>query len=135
MSVSFEALAMAGVDYNECGISMEEWEQSEMTTPPHLLAEEEWERTEMTVPVVFPSFSNTVQESRDKCKGDKKLPPIFMSRVKKINLVKQLSSKTMMIDNILPTVMRCTSSKVQPAEQWNNLFRVLIIEFKRIFSV
>lgn len=125
MSVSFEALAMAGVDYNECGMSMEEWERSEMTTPPHLLADEdEWEQSEMLMSV--PLSSKMVEENRDKCKGEKKLP--LITKVKKVNLVKQLSSKTRMIDNILPTDKRCTSSKVQPAERWKKLFRVLIIQ-------
>lgn len=42
MSVSIEALAMAGADYVEWGIDMEEWEQREMERPPpHLLADEE----------------------------------------------------------------------------------------------
>lgn len=135
MSVSFEALTMAGVDYNEWGMSMEEWERSEMTTPPHLLAEEEGERSEMRVPVLFPSSSEPVEQNRDKCKGDNKKLPTIINKVKKINLVKQLSSKTMKIDNILATEMRCASSKVQPAEHLKNLFRVLIMEFKRIFSV
>lgn len=42
MSVSIEALAMAGVDYLDYTIETEEWE----TPPPHLLAEEEKDRQE-----------------------------------------------------------------------------------------
>ncbi|GAV84674.1 hypothetical protein CFOL_v3_28116 [Cephalotus follicularis] len=43
MSVSLEALAMAGLDYNEWGLDTEEWERKDLETmpPPHLLAEEE----------------------------------------------------------------------------------------------
>ncbi|CAI9271943.1 unnamed protein product [Lactuca saligna] len=46
---SIEALAMAGVDYNEWGMEFEEWERMEMgPPPPHLFAEdyEEDERVE-----------------------------------------------------------------------------------------
>uniref|UniRef100_A0A7N0V0S1 Uncharacterized protein n=1 Tax=Kalanchoe fedtschenkoi TaxID=63787 RepID=A0A7N0V0S1_KALFE len=45
MSVSFEALAMAGVDWAEYGKSVEEWEREdlEMQPPEHLLADEEEE--------------------------------------------------------------------------------------------
>ena len=42
MSVSLEALAMAGANYLESGMDIEEWEQQDLgTPPPHLLAEEE----------------------------------------------------------------------------------------------
>lgn len=112
MSVSFEALAMAGVDFNECGMTVEEWERPEMMTPPYLLAEEEVEENgdykdhislkEVPVlfPVLFPS-SSKVEESRGKCEGEKKLP-VIMSKVKNVNLVKQLSSKKIMIESMLP---------------------------------
>ncbi|MBA0851151.1 hypothetical protein Goshw_014322 [Gossypium schwendimanii] len=42
MSVSIEALAMAGVDYNEWGLDIEKWEDDDdsQCPPPHLLAEE-----------------------------------------------------------------------------------------------
>lgn len=41
MSISFEALAMAGVDYNEWGMDFEEWERTEMgPPPPHLYADD-----------------------------------------------------------------------------------------------
>ncbi|OMO73101.1 Tetratricopeptide-like helical [Corchorus olitorius] len=41
MSVSIEALAMAGTDYVEWGMEIEEWENGELLEPPpHLLAEE-----------------------------------------------------------------------------------------------
>ncbi|KAK4840141.1 hypothetical protein QYF36_000797 [Acer negundo] len=44
MSISMEALAMAGVDYVEWGMNVEEWEQEDSElTPPHLLAEEKEE--------------------------------------------------------------------------------------------
>ncbi|KAM3709697.1 hypothetical protein ACJW30_02G193100 [Castanea mollissima] len=42
MAVSFEALAMAGVDYLEFAAGAEDqWEQELLQTPPHLLVEEE----------------------------------------------------------------------------------------------
>lgn len=43
MSVSIEALAMAGANYIECGIDTEQWEREDLAElpPPHLLAEEE----------------------------------------------------------------------------------------------
>ncbi|KAL9300282.1 hypothetical protein AtEden1_Chr2g0241241 [Arabidopsis thaliana] len=37
---SMEALAMAGVDYQEWGLSIEEWELQESVVPPHLLADD-----------------------------------------------------------------------------------------------
>ncbi|KAH1113682.1 hypothetical protein J1N35_007060 [Gossypium stocksii] len=42
MTVSIEALAMAGVDYNEWGLDVEKWEDDDdsQCPPPHLLAEE-----------------------------------------------------------------------------------------------
>ncbi|EOX92086.1 Uncharacterized protein TCM_001093 [Theobroma cacao] len=40
MSVSIEALAMAGIDYLEWGMEIEEWELEDLEPPPHLLAEE-----------------------------------------------------------------------------------------------
>ncbi|MFQ6625165.1 hypothetical protein Gotur_003993 [Gossypium turneri] len=42
MTVSIEALAMAGVDYNEWGLDIERWEDDDDShcPPPHLLAEE-----------------------------------------------------------------------------------------------
>ena len=136
MSISFEALAMAGADYHECGISMEEWERSEMMTPPHLLAEEEEEEREdhrghmssgELVPVFFSSSSRNGEEEycRDKYKGEKKLGMI--------KLVKQLSSKTMMIERMLPAETSFTP-KVEPW-LWKNLLRVLILEFRRMFSL
>uniref|UniRef100_A0A0A0KWE7 Uncharacterized protein n=1 Tax=Cucumis sativus TaxID=3659 RepID=A0A0A0KWE7_CUCSA len=42
MSVSLEALAMAGIDSNEWAMDAEEWERNEIdVVPPHLLADEE----------------------------------------------------------------------------------------------
>lgn len=42
MSVSLEALAMAGADYLEWDMDVEEWEQKDLEPPlPHLLVEEE----------------------------------------------------------------------------------------------
>ncbi|KAG2286537.1 hypothetical protein Bca52824_046141 [Brassica carinata] len=35
-----EALAMAGADYQEWGLSIEEWEFQESVVPPHLLADD-----------------------------------------------------------------------------------------------
>ncbi|XP_022008029.1 uncharacterized protein LOC110907344 [Helianthus annuus] len=41
MSISIEALAMAGVGYEEWGMDFEEWERMEMDPPPpHLHADE-----------------------------------------------------------------------------------------------
>ncbi|KAL4578023.1 hypothetical protein LXL04_014138 [Taraxacum kok-saghyz] len=41
MSVSIEALAMAGVDHNQWGMDFEEWERMEMgPPPPHLYADD-----------------------------------------------------------------------------------------------
>lgn len=37
---SIEALAMAGVDYQEWGLSIEEWELQESVVPPHLFADD-----------------------------------------------------------------------------------------------
>ncbi|KAG7015382.1 hypothetical protein SDJN02_23017, partial [Cucurbita argyrosperma subsp. argyrosperma] len=43
MSVSLEALAMAGIDSNEWAMDAKEWERDEMVNdvPPHLLVEED----------------------------------------------------------------------------------------------
>lgn len=42
MSVSMEALAMAGADYLEYGKDIEEWEHEDLEpTPPHLLADDD----------------------------------------------------------------------------------------------
>lgn len=42
MSISLEALAMAGEDYVNYGIDMEEWERADLEeTPAHLLADDE----------------------------------------------------------------------------------------------
>lgn len=42
MSVSLEALAMAGEDYDYFGMEMEEWERAELEeTPAYLLADDE----------------------------------------------------------------------------------------------
>ena len=42
MSVSLEALAMAGTDYFSIAIDVEEWKRRDLELcPPHLLAEEE----------------------------------------------------------------------------------------------
>lgn len=40
--MSIEALAMAGIDYRECSIKLEEWERGGFyqQPPPHLLAEQ-----------------------------------------------------------------------------------------------
>ncbi|ONI02291.1 hypothetical protein PRUPE_6G188600 [Prunus persica] len=45
MSVSLEALAMAGKDYLSIAMTVEEWERLELS-PPHLLAEDEEEKDE-----------------------------------------------------------------------------------------
>ncbi|EOA28622.1 hypothetical protein CARUB_v10024843mg, partial [Capsella rubella] len=41
-----EALAMAGVDYQEWGLSIDEWELQESLVPPHLLADDSDEEEE-----------------------------------------------------------------------------------------
>ena len=41
MAVSIEALAMAGIDYIEWGMDVDEWERFDVEpTPPHLLADD-----------------------------------------------------------------------------------------------
>ncbi|KAI3518939.1 hypothetical protein L1887_07845 [Cichorium endivia] len=62
MSNSIEALAMAGVDYNEWGMDFEEWERMEMgPPPPHLYAdayeEHEHEKDDRDEEVVMPTSS------------------------------------------------------------------------------
>ncbi|GMI86584.1 hypothetical protein HRI_002327700 [Hibiscus trionum] len=49
--VSIEALAMAGTDYNEWGLDIEEWEDDDYSQcpPPHLLAQEMEEEPAMVV--------------------------------------------------------------------------------------
>lgn len=49
--VSFEALAMAGVDYRSIAVTVEGWENGdlELSTPPHLLTEDEDGREEEEV--------------------------------------------------------------------------------------
>ncbi|KAI5324644.1 hypothetical protein L3X38_033717 [Prunus dulcis] len=47
MSVSLEALAMAGTDYRSIAMTVEEWERCDLElSPPHLLAEDEEEKDE-----------------------------------------------------------------------------------------
>ncbi|WCJ31896.1 hypothetical protein M5689_013347 [Euphorbia peplus] len=46
MSVSVEAMAMAGMDYEEWGMDFDEFERQESQTPAHLLAEDEQEEKE-----------------------------------------------------------------------------------------
>ncbi|XP_010472221.1 PREDICTED: uncharacterized protein LOC104751873 [Camelina sativa] len=43
---SMDALAMAGVEYQEWGLSIEEWELQESVVPPHLLADDSDEEEE-----------------------------------------------------------------------------------------
>ncbi|XP_059623042.1 uncharacterized protein LOC132266206 [Cornus florida] len=70
MSVSLEALAMAGANYVEWGMDIEEWERRE--TPPHLLAEEEEEvhlervnnNAFLNTPFV-PDFTNQLRNDDD----------------------------------------------------------------------
>ncbi|KAJ7976124.1 hypothetical protein O6P43_005943 [Quillaja saponaria] len=38
--MSIEALAMAGIDYRECGINLDEWESQEQP-PPYLLDDQQ----------------------------------------------------------------------------------------------
>ncbi|KAK8652817.1 hypothetical protein V6N13_126840 [Hibiscus sabdariffa] len=46
MSVSIEALAMAGVDYKDWGMYIEEWERDDELPAPHLLADADGEEEE-----------------------------------------------------------------------------------------
>ncbi|KAL1191966.1 hypothetical protein V5N11_003803 [Cardamine amara subsp. amara] len=46
MMISMEALAMAGADFQEWGLSIEEWELQESVVPPHLLAYDSEEEEE-----------------------------------------------------------------------------------------
>ncbi|KAK8716503.1 hypothetical protein V6N13_043810 [Hibiscus sabdariffa] len=45
MTISLEALAMSGADYNEWGLDIEKWEDDDAShcPPPHLLPEEDEE--------------------------------------------------------------------------------------------
>ncbi|PON90942.1 hypothetical protein TorRG33x02_133480 [Trema orientale] len=45
--MSIEALAMAGVDYAEAGIHIEEWEQKPPATPLYLLADDDQQNFEL----------------------------------------------------------------------------------------
>ncbi|KAM3757508.1 hypothetical protein ACB098_02G193600 [Castanea mollissima] len=59
MAVSFEALAMAGVDYLQFAAGAEDqWEQELLQTPPHLLVEEEEEGEDVRRGSSF-AFPNT----------------------------------------------------------------------------
>ncbi|GAY59531.1 hypothetical protein CUMW_195180 [Citrus unshiu] len=62
MSVSVEALAMAGADYHESGIDVEEWEREdiELEPPPHLLANEEEKEEYFSVASHFSEANDTV---------------------------------------------------------------------------
>ncbi|ESR41452.1 hypothetical protein CICLE_v10027310mg [Citrus x clementina] len=62
MSVSVEALAMAGADYHESGIDVEEWEREdiELEPPPHLLANEEEKEEYLSVASHFSEDNDTV---------------------------------------------------------------------------
>ncbi|KAD7478450.1 hypothetical protein E3N88_01586 [Mikania micrantha] len=66
MSFSLEALAMAGVDYNEWGMDLEEWERMEMgPPPPHLYAddyEEQEHNHERDEEVIMITATNATHE-------------------------------------------------------------------------
>ena len=70
MLVSIEALAMAGVDYNEWGMDLEEWERIEDGPPaPHLYADEfeeyEYEEDERYEVITAKDFSDKRDEDAD----------------------------------------------------------------------
>ncbi|KAK9713470.1 hypothetical protein RND81_06G029600 [Saponaria officinalis] len=81
MSVSLEALAMAGEDYVNFGMKMEEWERVEVEeTPDHLMAYEDDDEYEE--PWFLPRISNAnndgvnddvVDEDCGKCEGFRRL--------------------------------------------------------------
>ncbi|XP_039053512.1 uncharacterized protein LOC120195609 [Hibiscus syriacus] len=66
MTVSIEALAMAGADYNEWGLDIEEWEDDDdlQCPPPHLLADEKEEEPAVVVEQVT-QIIDTSRHSED----------------------------------------------------------------------
>ncbi|KAL4578024.1 hypothetical protein LXL04_014139 [Taraxacum kok-saghyz] len=63
MSISIEALAMAGVDYNEWGMDFEEWERmQEMGPPPPHLYSEDYEEDERVEGGVMMMPKSTVDD-------------------------------------------------------------------------
>ncbi|GMI86585.1 hypothetical protein HRI_002327800 [Hibiscus trionum] len=77
MSVSIEALAMAGVDYMEWGIHIEDWEREDELPPPHLLADDDGEEEQFMRRRFQRSFScnnnnnnNVEEDSGTKRVGD-----------------------------------------------------------------
>nr|GEY65387.1 tetratricopeptide-like helical [Tanacetum cinerariifolium] len=86
MSYSIEALAMAGVDYNEWGMDLEEWERIENGPPlPHLYAEEfevhECEEEE-TYEV---RMTKDVYDKREKDSDDDSVMPRLLAHDKSVN--------------------------------------------------
>ncbi|KAK8716502.1 hypothetical protein V6N13_043809 [Hibiscus sabdariffa] len=54
MPVSIEALAMAGVDYMDWGMDIEEWECDDELPPPHLLADDDDDKEDELMQRKFP---------------------------------------------------------------------------------
>ncbi|CAK7334689.1 unnamed protein product [Dovyalis caffra] len=68
MSLSLEALAMAGTNYLEWGVDVEEWEDDDSELPPpHLLVEEVRDHR-CGFPVTYISFP--CHPLQDSCDGD-----------------------------------------------------------------
>ena len=69
MSVSMEALAMAGADCYEWGMDVEEWEREdvELEPPPHLLADEEEKEEYLSTASHFSEDNDTVGAAAVDC--------------------------------------------------------------------
>ena len=69
MSVSMEALAMAGADCYEWGMDVEEWEREdiELEPPPHLLADEEEKEEYLSTASHFSEDNDTVDAVAADC--------------------------------------------------------------------
>ncbi|XP_010526659.1 PREDICTED: prostatic spermine-binding protein [Tarenaya hassleriana] len=77
MAVSLEALAMAGADYRQWGLDIEEWEDQDSDVdhvPPHLLADDDEEEQEE-----HDDHQPRDDEDGDRC--DKDLDPVPDGRV------------------------------------------------------
>lgn len=67
---SMEALAMAGVDYQEWGLSIEEWELQESVVPPHLLADDFEDEEEEEEDIHSDNDDSEVEEEDDHRRDD-----------------------------------------------------------------
>ncbi|KAG6600647.1 hypothetical protein SDJN03_05880, partial [Cucurbita argyrosperma subsp. sororia] len=90
MSVSLEALAMAGIDSNERAMDAEEWERNEMekNIPPHLLADEDNEEDEMSTK--FPATRCSCCR-KDEGVGGVSCSPTIMWHLRKITEKRDLN--------------------------------------------